>query len=313
MTTLNLHDDFQAMRTRFHRALAISLGVHALLAVALAVVHGSRAELPRIVEVTWLDPAPAAPPVAIVVPVETAPPAKEAPRDALRVERRRAADARRQAQLAQLAHTRDAVARELQVAPVAAGARTLLAAAPTGGSDLTRAAAAVMMPVADQGRPVALARGPAVKASALTMARGPAVAGGSLVAAAGVPAAGVGGREGSKATAQQAVTEVRRVGVAPGDILIEGPAANRPVIASIVPEYPAWARRQAIEAAVTLHFVVLPDGRVREDVQVLKTGGFSDFDERATAAVRRWRFAALAGGDAAGQWGTITFRFRLRG
>jgi TonB family protein len=58
---------------------------------------------------------------------------------------------------------------------------------------------------------------------------------------------------------------------------------------------------------------VLPDGRVREDVQVLKTGGFRDFDERAVAALRQWRFSALSDGDAGGQWGTITFRFRLHG
>jgi hypothetical protein len=33
MTALTLHDDFLAMRARFHRALAISVGVHALLAL----------------------------------------------------------------------------------------------------------------------------------------------------------------------------------------------------------------------------------------------------------------------------------------
>ncbi len=84
-------------------------------------------------------------------------------------------------------------------------------------------------------------------------------------------------------------------------------------MASTLPAYPAWARRQAVEAAVTLTFIVLPDGRVREDVQVQHTAGFRDFDERAAAALRQWRFAALPGGDAAGQWGTITFRYRLRG
>ena len=194
-----------------------------------------------------------------------------------------------------------------------ASTRELLAGAPTGGSDLTRVAAAAMMPVADKGRPVALARGTAVKATALTLARGPAVAGGGLAAAAAMPAATIGSRADREAAAAQRVARAREVGVAPGDILLEGPAADRPVLASLMPDYPGWARRQAVEASVTLHFIVLPDGRVREDVQVIRTGGFSDFDERATAALRQWRFAALVGDDAAGQWGTITFRYRLRG
>jgi TonB family protein len=126
-----------------------------------------------------------------------------------------------------------------------------------------------------------------------------------------MPAGGA-GSSGGPASAQAAAAP-RETGNAPGDILLEGPASDRPVVDSTLPQYPDWARRQAVEAAVTLHFTVLPDGRVREDVQVLKTGGFRDFDERAVAALRQWRFAALAGGDAGGQWGTITFRFRLRG
>lgn len=313
MTTPAIHDDFQAMRTRFHRALAISLAVHALLAVGLTAVHGSRAVLPRIVEVTWLEAPVVEQPATKTMRTESPTSAEAAPRPAKAPERTVADAARRREQLAQLAATRDAVARELQVAPPAAGTRELLAGAPTGGSDLTRVAAAATLPVADIGRPVALARGTEVKATALALARGPAVAGGSLTAAAAIPVATIGSRTDREATAAQAAAAAREVGVAPGDILLAGPAADRPVLASRMPDYPGWARRQAVESSVTLHFIVLPDGRVREDVQVLRTGGFSDFDERATAALRQWRFAALSGGDAAGQWGTITFRFRLRG
>ena len=93
---------------------------------------------------------------------------------------------------------------------------------------------------------------------------------------------------------------------------LAGEIANRPVIEHTMPLYPDWAKSQAVEATVTLYFVVLPDGRVKENIQVQKTAGFSDFDLSATAALKKWRFQALTGGAAHEQWGTITFRFRLR-
>jgi TonB family protein len=93
---------------------------------------------------------------------------------------------------------------------------------------------------------------------------------------------------------------------------LAGQIANRPVITHTMPVYPEWAKSQAVEATVTLYFVVLPDGRVKENIQVQKTAGFSDFDLSAVSALRKWRFEALTGGAANEQWGTITFRFRLR-
>ena len=319
MTAITLNDDFRAMRARFHRALAVSVGVHALLALTLTLLHEARPVVPRIIEVTWLEPEVETVVEPIREPVRTLPeepPPVAAPRprpepkleaERPRVDAAAAASARREAQLAGLKATRNEVARDLNVAPASSATRQLLAAAPTGGADLTRMAAGAMMPVAEKGRPVALSRGPEVKASALALNRGPAVVGGGLPLAAEASAGG-----GGPASAQPAVASGES-GAAPGDILLEGPAADRPVVASKLPQYPDWARRQAVEAVVTLHFSVLPDGRVREDVQVLKTGGFRDFDERAVAALRQWRFSALPDGDAGGQWGTITFRFRLHG
>lgn len=332
LTAVTLNGDFQAMRARFHRALAVSVGVHALLALTLTLVDNARPVVPRIVEVTWLEPAveTAAAPVvepeaaprvepavaAPVAPATAPPPARPRPAtpvaaDPPRVDAAVAAAARREAQLAELKATRNAVARNLNAAPASTAAQQLPAAAPAGGSDLTRLASGAMLPVAEKGRPVALSRGPAVRAPSLALNRGPAVVGGALPLAAAAAVGGAGGSNGS-ASAQPADAP-GEAGTAPGDILLEGPAAERPVVSSRLPQYPDWARKQAVEAVVTLHFSVLPDGRVREDVQVLKTGGFTDFDERAVAALRQWRFAALAGGDAGGQWGTITFRFRLHG
>ena len=87
MEPLTIHDDFLAMRTRFHRALAISLVVHALLAVGLAAVHGSRAVLPRIVEVTWLEAPVGAQPAPVITRIGKPTPAKVAPRPVEAAER----------------------------------------------------------------------------------------------------------------------------------------------------------------------------------------------------------------------------------
>lgn len=344
MTAWTVHDEFAAMRARFHRALAVSIGVHALLAAALLLVDGARPRVPEIIEVTWLEPqAPAvaaAPPAVAPVAAPQASPPPEKPGHAARPDRREAAErtpapgsgeaaaagaaaaAERAQRLAALAASRPALGSAAAVAPPSASARAALATAPDPGASLARATSATMMPVAERGRPVALQRGPGAGpgGTALALKRGPAVAGslGSLATAA-LPAAGggigdsEGGGTGGAAREAAQAGGLAGAGGDVGDILLEGPAAGREVVQRVLPGYPAWARRQAMEAVVTLRFTVLPDGRLREDIAVERTGGFRDFDESALTALRGWRFAPLAGGDAAGQWGTITFRFRLRG
>jgi len=89
-----------------------------------------------------------------------------------------------------------------------------------------------------------------------------------------------------------------------------GPVADRAVLSHRLPTYPAWAMKEAVEATVTLYFVVLPDGRVKDNVLVQKTSGHADFDRNAQEALRAWRFEELPG--AGEQWGTITFHFKLR-
>jgi len=91
-----------------------------------------------------------------------------------------------------------------------------------------------------------------------------------------------------------------------------GPVADRPVLFHSLPNYPDWAKREAVEGSVTLYFVVRPNGSVKENVMIQKTAGFGDFDENARVALSRWRFEPLRGGRTGEQWGTITFHFRLR-
>jgi len=91
-----------------------------------------------------------------------------------------------------------------------------------------------------------------------------------------------------------------------------GPIADRAVITYATPVYPDFAKKDAIEGSVTLYFVVRPDGSVKENVLVQKTAGFEEFDENARVALRAWKFEPLHGGRTGEQWGTITFRYRIR-
>jgi len=95
--------------------------------------------------------------------------------------------------------------------------------------------------------------------------------------------------------------------------MLAGPIADRAILQSVTPVYPEWAKKDGVEGAVTIYFVVRADGSVKENVMVQKTAGFSDFDDNARAAILAWRFEPLHGGRTGEQWGTITFAYRLRG
>lgn len=92
--------------------------------------------------------------------------------------------------------------------------------------------------------------------------------------------------------------------------LLTGQVADRPLLDFRKPEYPEWAKEEAVEGSVTIYFVVLPDGRVKENVMIQKTSGFADFDDNAIKALLTWRFERLKTGNGE-QWGTITFHYRL--
>ncbi len=90
-----------------------------------------------------------------------------------------------------------------------------------------------------------------------------------------------------------------------------GPIADRPIASYVAAVYPEWAKREGIEASVTLYFVVRSDGTIKENIVVEKTAGFEEFDDSARAALRAWRFKPLSAGRTGEQWGRITFHFRL--
>jgi TonB family protein len=109
---------------------------------------------------------------------------------------------------------------------------------------------------------------------------------------------------------------VRRVAQAAADagarkgVEIEGPLANRKIVAYSVPAFPDWARQQGIlEAAVAIHFTVDADGLVMPGMRVERTSGYGRLDKLAMESLKSWRFAPMPGSGA--QWGVITFRFVL--
>ncbi len=155
--------------------------------------------------------------------------------------------------------------------------------------------------------PVSLNRGGGGGSAPLPLVRGGG--GGTAPALATVSGAGVPGTGTSPAPARGGDSGARRT-VAGASIT--GPIADRPVLSYTVPVYPEWAKHDAVEGAVTLYFVVRPDGGVKENIVVQKTAGFGDFDENARTALRVWRFKPLTPGQIGEQWGMITFHFRLR-
>ena len=92
---------------------------------------------------------------------------------------------------------------------------------------------------------------------------------------------------------------------------LAGPVADRPIVQYRPPDYPEWAKQEAVEGSVRLHFTVLPDGQVKRNVLVEKTSGFEDFDQNAKLALLDWEFEPLPGGASGEQWGTITLNYRL--
>ena len=309
MTAIVLTQEFMASRDRFQRTLMISLIVHVILFAWLLLRQNISPVPEGIVEISWLDPSPTmAPPPAVPVqakpePVVTPKPVTPSVSEEKFVRREEPAPVEPTPQ--DLAANKDMVKERLStltssslptsaLVPESHASSSLMKSAPVESADPGLKAPAVDLKRAETTatKPAALKRGP-VKSERPT----PTLA--------TVP------RE--KPAAAAAMPDMDSVARRTLDgAELSGEVANRPVVEHSMPVYPEWAKSQAVEATVSLYFVVLPDGRVKENIQIQKTAGFSDFDRSAVAALSAWRFQALAGSAAHEQWGTITFRFRLR-
>lgn len=108
----------------------------------------------------------------------------------------------------------------------------------------------------------------------------------------------------AKRQAAQAMTETKK------GVSIEGPLADRKVVAYDIPEFPKWARDQGVlEAQVSIRFWVDSAGNVLPNMRVEHTSGFGQLDRTAMESLKNWKFAPLNSEQR--QWGVITFRFVL--
>lgn len=310
--------DFGAIQRSTRRSMAVSTAVHVALILLLVFSHRAASESAGLTEIEWvgaaaLEPEPTGPPVAFEV-------TPDAPVQSVKM---------------QVARTGETVAehfeRPLERADVAPRAQTrsvadilsekMDAMDREGTGDKTRIASLAQPPkvgvpslagVKTAGAP------PSGSPNSLARGTGPGGGGGSgppsvLQRAgsgrAGIPVAAVAvptppaGKAGPSAPA----TSTSKRNLAGAQLV--GPVADRPLVSYEVPRYPDWAKRDGVEGSVTLYFFVLPDGRVKENILVERTSGFSDFDNGAVEALRKWKFQAIPGSSE--QWGRITFDYRL--
>ncbi len=123
---------------------------------------------------------------------------------------------------------------------------------------------------------------------------------------------GEGGREGKGRKEEAGVARVQAVKKLSEDMVqITGQLSKRGKKKTFLPIYPDWAEKEGIEADVSIHITVSPQGEVI-DAYVERTSGHKELDRLALAALRNWVFAALSVDTVQeNQWGIIIFKFRL--
>ncbi|MEK7275138.1 MAG: energy transducer TonB, partial [Candidatus Desantisbacteria bacterium] len=95
-------------------------------------------------------------------------------------------------------------------------------------------------------------------------------------------------------------------------VQITGQLSKRGKKKTFLPIYPVWAEKEGIEADVSIHIIVSPQGEV-VDAYVERTSGQKELDRLALIAIRNWVFVSLPEDIAQeNQWGIIIFKFRLQ-
>ena len=305
--------DLRLVQRRTRWTMTTSFVAHVLILLWLTTIKSAVSDLPVITEITLLEPgdlAPAAPSAS--APAPAAPQSETvrgmASKSAEAVHFRRM---EREADIAldpqadwTLKDRLDSRLAALQKSDQPSVANTASAGAPT--SLFGASPATVVGPGGTGAAPVKLNRGGGSGGTGIELSRGLTPGAPASLAPAGVSGKGAAAAA-APAKAGQSTASRTIAGAS-----LAGPIADRPVLFYTLPVYPEWAKEEAVEGSVTLYFVVLPDGSVKENVLVQKTAGFGEFDENARAALRAWRFQALKGGRTGEQWGTITFHYRLR-
>lgn len=90
---------------------------------------------------------------------------------------------------------------------------------------------------------------------------------------------------------------------------IFGALQNRPILEKYLPKYPRWAEEQGLECNVSIHFFVLPDGVVKNNLFIEASSGYSEMDQLAMKALKAFKFSPISTGEE--QEGVVVFYFRL--
>ena len=94
---------------------------------------------------------------------------------------------------------------------------------------------------------------------------------------------------------------------------ITGQIQGRQILESAPALYTDQAKKNGWEGVVAVHFTVMADGRVKDNVYFDQTSVHRDLNQAAMAAIKKFRFAPLGPNQAAvEQWGVITIVFKLK-
>jgi TonB family protein len=305
MNAYALNLELEKQRSRTRKVGAISLLIHVLLFLWLLLYRTIAPEQVALTEISWIEPEPpvpaaAAPSIEPARPVRrTVPSPERKPEHFVRKTEKSDFAPRPQEELAAkdvLQHKLASLERTAQkskprIASIAASKvseRPSLASVPENSV---------------QDGSVSLERREKTGPVPVTLSRSEKRPSSTPVKLGTVP-----DRDVTPAKAEKAESTTRRM--IDGMSLV-GPVADRMLISYGRPRYPDWAKREGIEGAVDLYFIVLPNGKVKKNILVQKTSGFEDFDGNAIAALLAWKFEPLEGGRTGEQWGAITFEYRL--
>ncbi len=307
MNAYALSFEISAIQARTRKVTFASLGIHALLFLMLALRHTIVPPAPALTEISWIEPVVIPPPAStataktesrmerLILPsppqnpehfVRTTSESDFAPRP----QDRQATQDLLQRKLVALERRATAQASIADVAVQSAIVRPSLASVLNDGT-ASRDAVALTRREGAAPSPVALARSEPRRTR--------------LAAASAPPEKAV-----AAAKIEKTDSSARRI---IDGASLAGPVADRALVSYRKPVYPDWAKGEGVEATLTLYFIVLPSGTVKENILIEKTSGFEDFDQNAIDALIAWRFEPLRGGETGEQWGSITFNYRLAG
>ena len=302
MNAYALSLELEKQKSRTRKVTVISLIFHALLFVWLLLYRTIMPEPVALTEISWIEPeqvlpAAAAPSIEPTRPVKRTLPTPERKPEHF-VRKTEKSDFAPKPQ-------EDRAAKDVLQRKFASLERTAQRSSPKiaaiAASNIADRPSLAAVP--DRGEAVSLERGEAVTSQPVELSRSVKRPSTSTVKLGTVP-----DRVVAPATTDRTESTTRRM--VDGMSLI-GPVADRMLLSYGKPKYPDWAKREGIEGAVDLYFIVLPNGKVKENILVQKTSGFEDFDRKAIDALLAWKFEPLDGGRTGEQWGSITFEYRL--